>query len=110
MAAATRVVGGADEKASIERLYLSPYVEEPLNSKVIKKVSYLNKEVVTCFSSFEILYSMYICNERPMYISHIHVYGYGTKKLRQQIKKYQSKKKKSELISKQNKKKQFSFF
>ena len=29
---------------------LSPYVEEPLNSKVIKKkVSYLNTEVVTCF-------------------------------------------------------------
>ena len=21
---------------------------------------------------------MYICNERPMYISHIRVYGYGT--------------------------------
>ena len=32
---ATRV-GGADGKASIERLCLSPYVEEPLNSKVIK--------------------------------------------------------------------------
>ena len=28
--------GGGDEKASIERLCLSPYVEEPLNSKVIK--------------------------------------------------------------------------
>ncbi len=28
--------GGADEKDSIERLCLSPYVEEPLNSKVIK--------------------------------------------------------------------------
>ena len=27
---------GADEKASIERFCLSPYVEEPLNSKVIK--------------------------------------------------------------------------
>ena len=27
---------GAAEKASIERLCLSPYVEEPLNSKVIK--------------------------------------------------------------------------
>ena len=38
MAGATRVGGGqADEKARIERLCLSPYVEEPLNSKVIKR-------------------------------------------------------------------------
>ena len=33
---ATHVGGGADGKAIIERLCLSPYVEEPLNSKVIK--------------------------------------------------------------------------
>ena len=32
----TRVGGGVDEKASIERLCLSPYVEKPFNSKVIK--------------------------------------------------------------------------
>ena len=37
MAGATRVGGGADEKARIERLCLSPYVEELLNSKVIKR-------------------------------------------------------------------------
>ena len=37
VAGATRVGGGADEKARIERLCLSPYVEEPLNSKVIKR-------------------------------------------------------------------------
>ena len=30
-------MGGADVKASIERLCLSPYVEKPFNSKVIKK-------------------------------------------------------------------------
>ena len=30
------MLGGADGKASIERLCLSPYVEESLNSKVIK--------------------------------------------------------------------------
>ena len=30
------MLGGADGKASIERLCLSPYVEEPLSSKVIK--------------------------------------------------------------------------
>ena len=28
--------GGADENVSIERWYLSPYVEKPFNSKVIK--------------------------------------------------------------------------
>ena len=39
---------GADGKVSIERWYLSPYVEKPLNSKVIK-VSYRNLEVVSVF-------------------------------------------------------------
>ena len=33
--------GGADGKVIMERWYLSPYVEKPFNSKVIK-VSYLN--------------------------------------------------------------------
>ena len=55
---------------------LSPYVEEPLKSKVIKKVSYLNWEVVTCFSNFEIpmFYVIYIyiyIYEHYMSISHI---------------------------------------
>ena len=53
LAGAARV-GGAAEKARIERLCFSPYVKEPLNSKVIKNVSYLNWEVVMCFSFFEI--------------------------------------------------------
>ena len=35
VAGATRV-GGAGRKASIERLCLSPYIEKPFNSKVIK--------------------------------------------------------------------------
>ena len=41
-------------------MYLSPYVEEPLNSKVIK---YFVPELRSrkCFSCFEILCSMYIC-------------------------------------------------
>ena len=39
-------MGVADEKDSIERLCLSPYVEEPFNSKVIKG-SYLNWEFVS---------------------------------------------------------------
>ena len=47
---------------------LSPYVEEPLNSKVIK-VLYLNKKVVTCFSCFEI--PMFYLYGHSMYVSHI---------------------------------------
>ena len=38
MTGATRV-GGADGKASIERLCLSPYVEKPFNSKVISDLN-----------------------------------------------------------------------
>ena len=30
------MLGGAEGKASIERLCLSPYVEKPFNSKIIK--------------------------------------------------------------------------
>ncbi len=65
----------ADEKVRIETLCLSPCVEEPLNSKVIKSFV---PEHRSRYVFFEILCSMYICNERPMYISHIRVYGYGT--------------------------------
>ena len=63
----------ADEKDNIERLCLSS-LEESLNSKVIKG-SYLNWEVVTCFSYFEILcFKFSICGyEHSMSISHIAV-------------------------------------
>ena len=52
--------GGADEKARIERMCLSPYVEEPLNSKVIKSfVAELRSR--KCFSCFEIpMFYVYI--------------------------------------------------
>ena len=63
--------GGADEKARIERLCLSPYVEKPLNSKVIKSfVPELRSR--KCFSCFEIpmFYVIYIY-EHYMSISHI---------------------------------------
>ena len=75
MAAATRVGRGADEKASIERLCLSPYVEKPFISKVIKS---FEPELRSrkCFSGF--LCSMYICFEHSMYVSHIFMYGYVT--------------------------------
>ena len=47
------VGGGADIKASIERLCLSPYVEKPFNSKVIKSfVPELRSR--KCFSCFGI--------------------------------------------------------
>ena len=69
--------GGRWKSRNRKNVYLFPYVEEPLNSKVIKSfVPELRSR--KCFSCFEILCSMYICNEHPMYISHIHVYGYGT--------------------------------
>ena len=41
--------GGRWQSQNIKNVYLSPSVEEPL------KVPYLNWEVVTCFSNFEIL-------------------------------------------------------
>ena len=45
--------GGADGKVSIERLYLSPRVEKPFNSKVIKSfVPELRSR--KCFSCFGI--------------------------------------------------------
>ena len=78
VAGATHVGGGADEKARIERLCLSPYVKEPLNSKVIKRFVPGKKKLLGVFRISRFLCSMYVCNEHPMYISHIHVYGYGT--------------------------------
>ena len=66
-------VGGADGKASKERLCLSPYVEKPFNSKVIKHfVPELRSRKCFCVSGF--LCSMDICYEHSMYVSHIHVW------------------------------------
>ena len=45
--------GGADGKASKERLCLSPYIEKPFNSKVIKSFV-LKLRSRKCFSCFEI--------------------------------------------------------
>ena len=50
---------GADGNASIERWYLSPYVEKPLNSKVIKSFVPELRSRVFCVSGF--LCYMYIC-------------------------------------------------
>ena len=73
---------GADEKARIEKIvYLSPYVEEPLNSKVIKNfVPELRSR--KCFRVSRFLCSMYIYTNimnvlhtgMNMYISRIHIW------------------------------------
>ena len=76
MVGATRVAGWADEKARIERLCLSPYVKEPLNSKVIKGFV---PELRSRYVFFEFRDPMLYIYEHYMPISHIHirVYGYG---------------------------------
>ena len=53
------------------QVYLSPYVEKPLNSKVIKSFVPELRSRVFRVSGF--LCSMYICYEHSMYISHISV-------------------------------------
>ena len=61
---------GADEKVSIERWYLSPYVEKHFNSKVIKSfVPELSSR--ECFSWVRDSYvlSIYVRYEQSMYIS-----------------------------------------
>ena len=59
---------GADEKARIERLCLSPCVEEPLNSKLIKKfVPELRSRQVF----FEFRDPMFCLYGHSMYVSHI---------------------------------------
>ena len=71
MAGATRVGWGADGKASIERLCLSPSVEKPFNSKVIKSfVPELRRR--KCFSCFGIpmLRTFYV---RFAYPYHVYV-------------------------------------
>ena len=74
--------GGADEKARIERLYLSPYVEEPLNLKVIKKVRTRTEKPLRVFRISRFLCSMWYMYiyiyEHYMSISHTAISGYGT--------------------------------
>ena len=70
--------GGGRWKSQNRKIVpLSLYVEKPLNAKAIKSfVPELRSR--KCFSCFEIpMFNVYIY-EHPMYISHIHVYGYGT--------------------------------
>ena len=67
--------GGADGKASIERLCISLPFVETFNSKVIKGFvpELRSRYVFFCVSGF--LCSMYICYEHSMYVSHIRIMG-----------------------------------
>ena len=61
-------------KSQHRKVYLSPYVEKPLNSKVIKSfVPELRSDKCFCVSGF--LCSMYICYEHSMYVLHIRIMG-----------------------------------
>ena len=78
----TRWGGGRWKSQKGKILPLSPYVEKPLNSKVIKSfVPELRSR--KCFSCFEIpMFYIYIyiyTYKHPMYISHIYVYGCGAR-------------------------------
>ena len=70
--------GGEDEKTRIERMSISlPYVETS-NSKVIKGFVPEQRSRYVFFEFRDSYVLCYICNEIPLYISYIHVYGYGT--------------------------------
>ena len=69
VAGSTRVVvGGRWKSQNRKNVYLSPYVEEPLNSKVIKS---FGPELRSrkCFSCFEI--PMFYLYGHSMYVSHV---------------------------------------
>ena len=61
------VLGGGDEKNRIERLCLSPYVEEPSNSKVIKLFV---PELGRSYVFFEFQDPMFYLFGHSMYVSH----------------------------------------
>ena len=69
--------GEADEKVSIERLCLSPYVEKPFNSKVIKSfVPELRSRKCFCVSGF--LCYLHRCVMNILSTFHVFKYGYVT--------------------------------
>ena len=58
--------GGVMKKQNRKNVYLSPFVEEPLNSKVIKESFVPELRSRKCFSCFEI----------PMFYVYIYIYIY----------------------------------
>ena len=72
----TRWGGGRCKSQNRKIVYLSPYIEEPLNSKVIKSfVPELRSR--QCFSCFEISMFYVYMYENYMSISHVVISGYG---------------------------------
>ena len=72
---APHVMGeGADGKVSIERLCLSPYVEKPFNSEVIKHFFVPQLRSRKCFCVSGCLCYIWTFNEHYIYVSHIHVW------------------------------------
>ena len=66
--------GGRWKSQNRKNVYLSPYVEKPLNSKVIKSfVPELRSR--KCFRVSGFLCSIYISYKRSMYILHICIMG-----------------------------------
>ena len=67
----TRWAGDRWKSQNRKNVYLSPYVEEPLNSKVIKKFRTWIKKSLRVFRVSGFLCSMYICYKHYMYVLHI---------------------------------------
>ena len=66
---------GADGKVSIERLCLSPYVEKPFNSKVIKSfIPELRSRKIFRVSGFLCYLYIYMSNKHSMSISRTSAY------------------------------------
>ena len=65
------VVWGRWKSQNRKNVYLSPYVEKPLNSKVIKRFRTWTKKSLRVFRVSGFLCSMYICYEHSMYVSRI---------------------------------------
>ena len=75
----SHMLKGGDGKVSIERWYLSPYVEKPFNSKVIKSfVPELRSR--KCFSCFGIpMFYVYMLWTFYVHFTYSHISGYGTR-------------------------------
>ena len=69
--------GGGWKSHNRKNVYLSPYLEEPLNSKVIK-CFVPEIRIVSLSRVSRFLCSMYICYEQSIYVSRISVSGYST--------------------------------
>ena len=66
--------GGRWKSQNRKNVNLCSYVEEPLNSKVIKRYCTWTKKSLRVFRVSGFLCFMYICYEHSKYFSHIHVW------------------------------------